>query len=131
MRLQVWLRHPHSSCFLERISESFFNSEYLNFKVGLKQYMEKAPRGTDSTKGLGKIKPLESEFETWEDNVTVPCGHPVPSAIKSDLMYNEYIVYNTSQVCQIFGKKTDIRERIYVLHFISHASHVSGYSFIV
>lgn len=43
--------------------------------------------------------PLESEFVKWRDDVVVPCGKPVPASIKtSELMYNEYIVYNTSQV---------------------------------
>lgn len=62
------------------------------------QYMEKPPRGTHSTLGLGKTKPLETKFEKFEGDVTVPCGHPVPSGVKSDLMYNEYIVYDKAQV---------------------------------
>lgn len=61
-------------------------------------YMEKPPKGKHSTKGLGKTVPLESEFVKWRD-VTVPCGKPVPSSVRaSELMYNEYIVYNTAQV---------------------------------
>jgi poly [ADP-ribose] polymerase len=61
--------------------------------------MDKPPRGKHSTKGLGKTVPLESEFVKWRDDVVVPCGKPVPSSIRSsELMYNEYIVYNTSQV---------------------------------
>uniref|UniRef100_A0A0D3GQ13 Poly [ADP-ribose] polymerase n=1 Tax=Oryza barthii TaxID=65489 RepID=A0A0D3GQ13_9ORYZ len=61
--------------------------------------MDKPPRGKHSTKGLGKTVPLESEFAKWRDDVVVPCGKPVPASIKtSELMYNEYIVYNTSQV---------------------------------
>jgi len=29
----------------------------------------------------------------------VPCGKPVPSSVRaSELLYNEYIVYNTAQV---------------------------------
>lgn len=60
--------------------------------------MEKPKEGTNSTLGLGKKKPLESEFERFEEDVTVPCGKPVPSGIRSDLMYNEYIVYDKAQV---------------------------------
>lgn len=57
------------------------------------------PRGKHSTKGLGKTVPLESEFVKWRDDVVVPCGKPVPSSVRaSELLYNEYIVYNTSQV---------------------------------
>lgn len=43
--------------------------------------------------------PLESEFVKWRDDVVVPCGKPVDSKVRaSELMYNEYIVYNTAQV---------------------------------
>ncbi|KAJ0230147.1 hypothetical protein HA466_0309740 [Hirschfeldia incana] len=63
------------------------------------KYMDKPPRGKHSTKGLGKKVPQDSEFAKWRDDVTVPCGKPVPSKTKaSELMYNEYIVYNTAQV---------------------------------
>ncbi|KAL7113065.1 hypothetical protein ACP275_04G040200 [Erythranthe tilingii] len=62
------------------------------------QYMDKPPKGKHSTKGLGKKVPLESEYVEWRD-VVVPCGKPVASKVKaSELMYNEYIVYNTAQV---------------------------------
>ncbi|XP_071738186.1 poly [ADP-ribose] polymerase 1 isoform X2 [Rutidosis leptorrhynchoides] len=63
------------------------------------KYMDKPPKGKDSTKGLGKKIPDESEHVKWRDDVVVPCGKPVSSNVKaSELMYNEYIVYNTSQV---------------------------------
>lgn len=63
------------------------------------QYMDKPPKGKHSTKGLGKNVPLESEFVKWKDEVVVPCGRPVPSSVRaSELLYNEYIVYDTSQV---------------------------------
>ncbi|KDP21330.1 hypothetical protein JCGZ_21801 [Jatropha curcas] len=62
-------------------------------------YMDKPPQGKHSTKGLGKKVPQESEFVKWRNDVTVPCGKPVPSKVKaSELMYNEYIVYSTAQV---------------------------------
>ncbi|XP_057964119.1 poly [ADP-ribose] polymerase 1 [Malania oleifera] len=62
-------------------------------------YMEKPPEGKHSTKGLGKTKPRESDYVKWRDDVVVPCGKPVSSNVKaSELMYNEYIVYNTAQV---------------------------------
>lgn len=61
--------------------------------------MDKPPEGKHSTKGLGKKKPQDSEYVKWRDEVVVPCGKPVPSNVKStELMYNEYIVYNTAQV---------------------------------
>ncbi|CAJ1901832.1 unnamed protein product [Sphenostylis stenocarpa] len=63
------------------------------------KYMDKPPEGKHSTKGLGKKMPQESEYAKWRGDVTVPCGKPVPSNVKaSELMYNEYIVYNTAQV---------------------------------
>ncbi|KAL9243016.1 hypothetical protein vseg_016958 [Gypsophila vaccaria] len=63
------------------------------------QYMEKPPRGKHSTKGLGKKVPDEKGFTNWRDEVVVPCGKPVDSKVKSsELMYNEYIVYDTAQV---------------------------------
>ncbi|KAJ7972680.1 Poly [ADP-ribose] polymerase [Quillaja saponaria] len=62
-------------------------------------FMEKPPEGKHSTKGLGKKIPQESEYVRWRNDVVVPCGKPVSSNIKnSELMYNEYIVYNTAQV---------------------------------
>ncbi|KAB5568282.1 hypothetical protein DKX38_002075 [Salix brachista] len=62
-------------------------------------YMEKPPEGKHSTKGLGKKVPEESGYVKWRNDVIVPCGKPVSSKVKaSELMYNEYIVYNTDQV---------------------------------
>lgn len=61
--------------------------------------MEKPPRGKHSTKGLGKKVPDVSEHVKWKEDVVVPCGKPVASNVKaSELMYNEYIVYDTAQV---------------------------------
>ncbi|KAG8492561.1 hypothetical protein CXB51_009982 [Gossypium anomalum] len=63
------------------------------------KYIEKLPKGKHSTRGLGKKVPKRSDFVKWKDDIIVPCGKPVPSSVKeSELMYNEYIVYNTSQV---------------------------------
>lgn len=60
--------------------------------------MENLPGGKHSTKGLGKEVPRESEFVRWGNDVTVPRGEPVGSNIRaSELMYSEYIVYNTDQ----------------------------------
>lgn len=63
------------------------------------QFIESLPSGKHSTKGLGKVKPEESEARTWQGNVAVPCGKPVASGVRAtELNYNEYIVYDTSQV---------------------------------
>lgn len=60
--------------------------------------MDKPPKGKHSTKGLGKTIPQESDYVKWRDEVVVPCGKPVPSKVKaSELLYNEYIVYDIAQ----------------------------------
>ncbi|KNA14275.1 hypothetical protein SOVF_108920 isoform A [Spinacia oleracea] len=74
------------------------------------QYMDKPPRGKHSTKGLGKKVPNEAGYAKWRDEVVVPCGKPVDSKVKaSELMYNEYIVYDTAQVKMQFLLKVKFR----------------------
>ncbi|CAN4093329.1 unnamed protein product [Withania somnifera] len=69
------------------------------YELKAAKYMDKPPKGKHSTKGLGKTVPERSEFANWRDEVVVPCGKPVPSNVKnSELLYNEYIVYDTAQV---------------------------------
>ncbi|XVF68354.1 hypothetical protein PTKIN_Ptkin10aG0198600 [Pterospermum kingtungense] len=67
--------------------------------IGLMLFIyRKLPRGKHSTKGLGKKVPKQSDFVKWKDDIIVPCGKPAPSNVQaSELMYNEYIVYNTAQ----------------------------------
>lgn len=60
--------------------------------------MEKPPAGKQSTKGLGKNVPQARGFVKWRDDVVVPCGKPVSTPKASELLYNEYIVYNPAQV---------------------------------
>uniref|UniRef100_A0A7N0UUX5 Poly [ADP-ribose] polymerase n=1 Tax=Kalanchoe fedtschenkoi TaxID=63787 RepID=A0A7N0UUX5_KALFE len=75
-------------------------------------YMDKPPKGKHSTKGLGQKKPQESEYLKWKDDVVVPCGKPVPSNVRAtELMYNEYIVYNTSQVKMQFLLKVKFHHK--------------------
>ncbi|XP_060180948.1 poly [ADP-ribose] polymerase 1 [Lycium barbarum] len=69
------------------------------YELKAAKYMDKPPKGKHSTKGLGKTVPERSEFVNWRDEVVVPCGKPVPSNVKnSELLYNEYIVYDAAQV---------------------------------
>lgn len=57
------------------------------------------PIGKLSTKGVGRTVPDPKEFKTLEDGVVVPVGSPVPSnQQQASLMYNEYIVYDVSQI---------------------------------
>ena len=60
-------------------------------------YIEKLPAGKHSTKGVGKTEPDSSEY-TEIDGAKVPYGKGTKKDIKSDLLYNEYIVYDVSQV---------------------------------
>jgi len=57
------------------------------------------PPGTLSTKGCGKNVPDPKGFVRLDDGVIVPAGKQVDAGIPgSSLLYNEFIVYNTSQV---------------------------------
>lgn len=62
-------------------------------------YIKKLPNDKHSVKGLGKTYPDPSEAKKLEDGVVVPIGKPIEdSKLKSDLLYNEYIVYDVAQV---------------------------------
>lgn len=61
-------------------------------------YIEKLPPGYHSTKGVGRTAP--GAFTTMDDGVIVPMGDSITTSDKpSTLLYNEFIVYNTDQVC--------------------------------
>lgn len=63
------------------------------------KYVEKLPKDKHSTKGVGKTRPNEREAHVREDGVVVPLGRPLTdAALKSSLLYNEYIVYDVAQV---------------------------------
>lgn len=58
----------------------------------------KLPSGKHSTKGIGKTSPDPSMAHTRSDGVVIPLGKPVEDKkLKSDLLYNEYIVYDVAQ----------------------------------
>ena len=59
-------------------------------------------QGFHSTKGLGKTYPDPQESVEIEDGLIVPCGKPLEQSIQSQLLYNEYIVYDPRQVRQRF-----------------------------
>lgn len=62
-------------------------------------YVKKLPPKYQSVKGVGKTHPDPKDAHDLDD-VVVPYGKPVlnPDVSKTDLLYNEYIVYNTNQV---------------------------------
>eukprot|EP01156_Anaeramoeba_ignava_P002449 Anaeramoba_ignava/a218427_146.p1 GENE.a218427_146~~a218427_146.p1 ORF type:complete len:748 (-),score=248.10 a218427_146:142-2385(-) len=62
------------------------------------KYMEKPPKGFNSTKGCGRTIPDPEKFHEMEDGVIVPYGKPVQSKKHGrSLLYNEYIVYRENQ----------------------------------
>lgn len=77
------------------------------------EHVAELPSGKHSTKGIGKTGPDPSEAVEREDGVIVPMGSLVTDELKSDLLYNEYIVYNILQVnCQYLVK---IKRKLEVL----------------
>ena len=55
------------------------------------------PAGKHSTKGVGKTEPDSADYSEIE-GVKVPFGQGVKKEVESDLLYNEYIVYDVAQV---------------------------------
>ncbi|VDP00762.1 unnamed protein product [Soboliphyme baturini] len=54
----------------------------------------------NSVKGVGKLTPDPSENYKLPDGCVIPLGHPVPNRLTQEtcLQYNEYIVYDLSQI---------------------------------
>ena len=68
------------------------------------EYVEKLAPGFHSTKGLGKTEPDAAGLKEL-DGVKVPTGQGVKNtSLKTDLLYNEYIVYDVAQVRGILTK---------------------------
>lgn len=62
-------------------------------------YIEKLPKTFHSVKGVGKTHPDPAEMVTLPHGTNIPLGKPKQIATQStDLLYNEYIVYDQSQV---------------------------------
>ena len=62
------------------------------------EYIEKLPTGFHSTKGVGKTAPNPDVVKEIE-GATVPVGEGVKdSKLQTDLLYNEFIVYDVGQV---------------------------------
>ncbi len=64
---------------------------------------DKLPSNKLSTKGLGRSEPNKKEWIKIEDDITVPIGNITSTESSSNknaysLLYNEYIVYNESQI---------------------------------
>jgi len=63
-------------------------------------YADKLPPGCLSTQGVGTTAPDPKGFVTMKDSVVVPCGVGKDMTLSeaSTLLYNEFIVYDTSQI---------------------------------
>ncbi|VVC30258.1 BRCT domain,Poly(ADP-ribose) polymerase, regulatory domain,WGR domain,PADR1 domain,Poly(ADP-ribose) [Cinara cedri] len=62
-------------------------------------YIEKLPPGKHSCMGIGRTMPDPTESLLIESKLEVPLGKPVPSNVDNTaLLYNEFIVYDISQV---------------------------------
>ncbi|KAL3682511.1 hypothetical protein R1sor_000533 [Riccia sorocarpa] len=59
---------------------------------------DKLPPGKLSTKGVGDTAPDPAQSKTLDDGVVVPMGKAISGDGDGSLLYNEYIVYNTSQI---------------------------------
>ncbi|XP_074645175.1 poly [ADP-ribose] polymerase 1-like [Tubulanus polymorphus] len=63
------------------------------------EFITKLPKGKHSTKGLGRTAPDSSQSYTTDDGVVIPMGKGVDSKVDgSSLLYNEFIVYDVSQI---------------------------------
>lgn len=63
------------------------------------EYVTKLPRDKHSTKGIGRTMPDPKESHVTDDGVEIPMGRGIDSGVpNTSLLYNEYIVYDTSQV---------------------------------
>uniref|UniRef100_A0A914PMY3 Poly [ADP-ribose] polymerase n=1 Tax=Panagrolaimus davidi TaxID=227884 RepID=A0A914PMY3_9BILA len=60
----------------------------------------KLPEGKFSTMGVGRFAPNHEQYITIDDDVVVPCGDMIEQddGERKDLMFNEYIVYDTNQI---------------------------------
>jgi len=62
-------------------------------------YAADLPQGCSSTKGVGRIHPDPSTWQTLDNGCVVPTGkHVEERSFDGALMYNEYIVYDTKQI---------------------------------
>lgn len=89
--------HSQSPTGLLLLCEVALGNMHERYKA---DYIEKLPKGKHSTLGRGQTEPDPKDVYKLDDGVEVPYGTGVPAAHnkKSDLLYNEYIVYDVAQV---------------------------------
>ncbi|EFN69632.1 Poly [ADP-ribose] polymerase [Camponotus floridanus] len=89
--------HSQSPTGLLLLCEVALGNMHERYKA---DYIEKLPKGKHSTLGRGQTEPDPKDVHKLDDGVEVPYGMGVPATHnkKSDLLYNEYIVYDVAQV---------------------------------
>ena len=89
-------KHQLGFFFVKSISLIFFLHRYERYKA---DYIKKLPAGKHSTKGVGKTAPDPAE-KTEINGSEIPYGKGTKQegVEKTDLLYNEYIVYDVAQV---------------------------------
>ncbi|XP_070152287.1 poly [ADP-ribose] polymerase [Polyergus mexicanus] len=87
--------HSQNPTGLLLLCEVALGNMYERYKA---DYIEKLPKGKHSTLGRGQTEPDSKDVYKF-DGVEVPYGMGVSASNKkSDLLYNEYIVYDVAQV---------------------------------
>jgi len=68
------------------------------YEISHSEYMEKSPPGTASTKGCGATYPDPADNLKLDNGCVVPLGKPSKKERSGSLLYDEFIVYDTSQI---------------------------------
>ncbi|CAG4983806.1 unnamed protein product [Parnassius apollo] len=62
------------------------------------QYISELPAGKHSVWGVGQTQPDPAQNRVLDDGIVVPLGTPISKKVRSSLLYNEFIVYDVSQI---------------------------------
>jgi len=68
------------------------------YEINHSEYMEKAPTGFHSTKGVGNTRPNPKSDLTLPNGCVVPYGKPTNYSAGGGLLYDEFIVYDVRQI---------------------------------
>jgi len=68
------------------------------YEITHSEYMEKSPPGTQSTKGCGGTYPEPADNVKLDNDCIVPLGKPSKKERQGSLLYDEFIVYDVSQI---------------------------------
>jgi len=68
------------------------------YEINHSEYMEKAPAGFHSTKGVGGTRPNPKSGFVLPNGCVVPYGKPQSFSSGGGLLYDEFIVYDVKQI---------------------------------